>query len=322
MFAQCLKSYFELFSPKNCSSHQSSHLSDPPFTFFAQTFANIWQNIRNQTFILKFWQFCIISRKNNRFRYKMGKKWFLLLRISNMSVDVGKTKILNLNFILKLNFDQLEVWLKCSSIGESIKLLDLLCHWQCFLIECKRYSINLCCRRWLTAFLEVNFKTFNRWLHHCLESAFALQSNGGWVIQGLETVSHPESVKVKHFPGATAIWAKGSPKARIKVETLLFSGLCSSSKKLIQLKSIKKLTTIMWICFSPRCDALRKCVECRVFHQYWNTVFDSPLACLGVIMDWIAWQKKGNIINHRFRNANDGNSSTNHQKGSHCAQCR
>ena len=41
MFAQCLKSYFELFSPKNCSSHQSSHLSDPPFTFFAQTFANI-----------------------------------------------------------------------------------------------------------------------------------------------------------------------------------------------------------------------------------------------------------------------------------------
>jgi len=28
-----------------------------------------------------------------------------------------------------------------------------------------------------------------------------------------------------------------------------------------------------------RCDALRKCVECKVFHQYWNTVFDSALKC-------------------------------------------
>ena len=78
-----------------------------------------------------------------------------------MSVDVGKTKILNLNFILKLNFDQLEVWLKCSIYGESIKPLGLLCHID-NLIECTRYSINLCFRRWLTAFLEVNFKTFNR----------------------------------------------------------------------------------------------------------------------------------------------------------------
>ena len=47
----------------------------PPSRFFANNFANIWQNIWTKIYILKFEQFCIISRKNNRFYIKkMNKK--------------------------------------------------------------------------------------------------------------------------------------------------------------------------------------------------------------------------------------------------------
>ena len=159
---------------------------------------------------------------------------------------------------------------------------------------------------------QVTTPPFRKWF--CTSKQWWLGNSG------TRKVSHPESMKMKHFPGAAAIRAKGSPEARIKV---FFSWLSSSLKQLIQLSSIKNLTAIK--CFSPRCDALRNCVECKVFHQYWNTDFDSAMKCLAVIMDtihWIAWQKRGNIMNHLFRNANDGNSSTNHQKGSQCAQCR
>ena len=53
------KSYFELFFSawSDCRTCQISYLSDPPFAFFVNDFANIWQNIWNQIFILKFRQF-------------------------------------------------------------------------------------------------------------------------------------------------------------------------------------------------------------------------------------------------------------------------
>ena len=70
------KCYFELFfsARPNCCIHQISYFSDPPFTFFANNFANIWQNIKNQIFILNLDPSASSRGKIIVFRSIMGKK--------------------------------------------------------------------------------------------------------------------------------------------------------------------------------------------------------------------------------------------------------
>ena len=56
------KCYFQIFCSAwaNWPTHKISDLSDPPFMFFANNFANIWCIWSNPKTIIKFWQLGII----------------------------------------------------------------------------------------------------------------------------------------------------------------------------------------------------------------------------------------------------------------------
>ena len=91
------KCYCELFfsARPTCTTHQISYLSDSTLTFFANNFANIWQDIWKQISILKFGQFCIILRKNNRFQIiKEQEKIFTFKKFKKMSISMGKVMVL------------------------------------------------------------------------------------------------------------------------------------------------------------------------------------------------------------------------------------
>ena len=110
LMKKLVKNIWEIFAPwtdKNgivnfffsarptCTTHQISYLSDSTLTFFANNFANIWQDIWKQISILKFGQFCIILRKNNRFQIiKEQEKIFTFKKFKKMSISMGKVMVL------------------------------------------------------------------------------------------------------------------------------------------------------------------------------------------------------------------------------------